>query len=130
MELPVETLHERHETVATVRVEAGGRFVEKQQLGLERERTGERNALDHASGELRRHFVGVPGLDADHGQLQQHEIAYETLVEALQLPQRQRDVVIDIQRGEERPLLEEDAPAVAQLAQFHGVAVVQRAAEH
>jgi TctA family transporter len=44
---------------AAVGVEPGGGFVEQQQLGLQRQRTRQRHALDHAARELGRHAAGV-----------------------------------------------------------------------
>ena len=40
------------------RIEARGRLVEKDDLGIERERARERDALGHAAGKLGREFVG------------------------------------------------------------------------
>ena len=48
------------------RVEARGRLVEKQHLGLERERARDRRALAHAAGELARHLGAGVGRQAGH----------------------------------------------------------------
>ena len=52
------------------RVEAGGRLVEEQDRRVERQRAGERRALDHAAGELRRVLRRRLERQPDHAQPQ------------------------------------------------------------
>jgi hypothetical protein len=56
------------------RIEAGRRFVEENDVGIERERARQRHALDHAAGKLGRIFAAHVGAQADHFQLGQRDL--------------------------------------------------------
>ncbi len=101
------------EVAGADRVEAGGRLVEKHDLGIERERTGQRHTLDHAARQLRRKLARR--LEASSPTISSFAIARS----------RPSDAATDLrysrignwrfcqhrQRREQRALLEQDAPA-------------------
>ena len=49
----LQVYHQLIEGRGTDRVQAGGRLIQEQQSGFERQRARQRGALDHATGELR-----------------------------------------------------------------------------
>src|SRR5664279_190531 len=91
-------------------VEAGGRLIEEDDLRVERQGAGERDALDHAAGKLGRKFRRVVGIEANHLQLHDGKIGHQTIGEAKVLAHGKLDVLAHAQRREQRALLEEDAP--------------------
>src|SRR3990172_5926357 len=130
VEFLMQRLDQFDEAFAAVRVQPGGRFVQKHELGLQHQSPRKCNAFDHAAGEVGRHLRGVLALDVDHIELEHHHVADEILVERAQLAQRQGDIVEYRQRAVERALLEQHAPALADLVQQLRIRPLQRDAEH
>ena len=95
------------------RVEARGRLVEEHDLRIERERPRQRDALGHAAGQLGRQFVGSFRRQADERQLLQRESVERRLGQAQMLAHRRLDVLPHGQAREQRALLEQHAPALA-----------------
>jgi hypothetical protein len=90
---------------------ARGRLVEEEDFRVERERAGERGALDHAAREFGGQLVAGIGLQPDHFDLQHRQLVEQAVREVQILAHRDLDVLLDGQRGEQRPLLEQHAPA-------------------
>ena len=107
-----EGLRERQDQLVEIGrhhgIEAGRRLVEEDELGLERERAGDRGALLHAAGELGGELVGG-AVEADELQLRARDRGDRVVREIGPLLERQRDVLADGQRAEERAGLEHDA---------------------
>lgn len=70
------------EVLASIRIEPGRRFVEQQQLRLERQRPRQRHTLHHTAGKLGRHQLSMRCPQTDHGQFEMHQTANPVLVEA------------------------------------------------
>ena len=100
-------------------IEAGRRLVAQQDPRIERERPGERRALDHAARKLRRHQRLEAG-EADELQLQPAHDAHRPAIEARQLHHRQHDVLADGHRAEQGAALEGDPQSPARVAEFGG----------
>src|SRR5258706_10471689 len=64
-------------------------------------------------------------LDADHVEFHHDEVVDQLVVQHAQFAHRQRDIVEHRERAEQRAFLEQHAPAVTQLAQLGGIAVLQ-----
>src|SRR3954447_1517731 len=99
------------------RVQAGVGLVEEHDVGVEHERSREAGALAHPARELVGHLVA--------GALQAH--LAQALVDDLRdlllalvgvLAQRERDVVPQVHRAEQRAVLEQDAELLAHLEQL------------
>ena len=84
------------------------------QLGIERQRAGERGALDHAAGELGGKLVGGVRRQPDERNLQHRELVGERLGERQVLAHRDLHVLLHRQPGEQRALLEHHAEALLQ----------------
>ena len=108
VEAPDEPQHDAHRD----RVESHERLVVHEELGIHHDRARERDAPRHAARELRRH---QPGRAAQpHGlQLGQHQVAHQALRQPRVLPQRERDVLVDVEVGQQRAVLEQHAHAAA-----------------
>ena len=115
--------------VRTVRIEAGGGFVEEQQFRLQGQGAGQRHALDHPPGQFRRHQLGMAREELDHGQLEHHQLADHVLVQHAQFAQGEGNVIENRQCGKQRALLEEHAETLAQLALAAASAAKQGLAE-
>ncbi len=63
-------------------IEAGRRLVEEDDLRVERQRPGERDALDHAAGEFGRELVADVGLEADHLELEDGQLVHQPVATA------------------------------------------------
>ena len=94
------------------RVEAGGRLVEEQDLGVERQRARQAGALAHAAGQLARDTwrpasAGRPTSAILRPRSSSHQRCRQSRV----LAQRHLDVLGHGQRAEQRAVLEQHAPA-------------------
>ena len=113
------------EGVGADRVEAGRRLVEEDDVGVERDRPGEAGALLHAAGELggelrrRRSAAGRPSTT-----LSRASASRSRRLDVEELAHRRLDVLLDGQRREQRPLLEEHPPAPADRGEL-GVGAVE-----
>ena len=91
------------------RVESGERFVTQQDLRVEQDRSRERHAAQHASGELPRQEIGDPALEPDRVEAARHQVGDSLLGQSRALPQGQGHVVADRERVEQGAALEEHA---------------------
>src|SRR4029077_8111858 len=89
-------------------VEPGRGLVEEQQVRFDHHRARDARALLHAARNLTRKVPGERA-QADQIQLRLHEIVYEGAADARPGRQREREVLGQRQRAEERAGLEEDA---------------------
>jgi len=99
------------------RIEAGGGFVEKKQLGVERHRPRQPGPFAHAAGEFGGHVV------AEAAEVDQFELLFDLSGDfggafAGVLLQRQRDVFRDGHRAEQRAALIGDAEVAHDLKLF------------
>src|SRR5690606_40841816 len=89
------------------RVQRGGGFVEEQDVGVERERARERRALDHATREVRGELVARDRRQPGERDLERRQLRRLAPRQPGVLDQRQRDVLGNGQRREQRALLEQ-----------------------
>jgi hypothetical protein len=123
--------HEPVEGGRADRIEAGGRLVQEEQLGIERERAGDSGALAHSARQLGGEFGAGFGRQADHDDLVGRDLVEQLLREArIEFAKRHLHVLGDGQGREERGALEQDSPALADRLQRGIVAVEHRLAEH
>ncbi|GBH25808.1 hypothetical protein BvRS1_28570 [Burkholderia vietnamiensis] len=101
------------EFVGGLRVEAGRRLVEEQQLGLERDRARDADALDHPARQRGRHLRRMLARQPDHLELEHHDVMQQVGRHAAEPAQRLRDVVEHRHRREQRALLEQHPRARA-----------------
>ena len=94
------------------RVEAGGRLVEEQNVGVEGQRPRQAGPLAHAAAEFGRKLVERV-LHPDEAEFQPHQAADRGVVEAGEHAQRQRDVFAHCQCAPQRTALEQHAEAPA-----------------
>src|SRR4051812_24797911 len=112
------------------RVEARVGLVEEHDVGVEHEGAREAGALAHPARELVGHLVAGVG-EADLAQAPVDDLGDLVLALVGVLPQRERRVVVEVHRAEERAVLEQDAELLAHLEQLvvlevrHGLAVDQ-----
>ena len=104
-------VHDQHvEFARGDRIETGRGLVEKHDLRIERERARKRDAFGHAAGQFRGKLVAIVRLKADHFEFgRRHFIAAATPTFQI-FAHRKLDVLPNRQRGEQRALLEQDAP--------------------
>ncbi len=107
MQLSMKLANELDEGFAAFRVQPCRRLVQKDNPGLERERTGQRRSFDHAARELGWHFAAVGSAQAHHLQPLQRRLTDELLIERAQLPQWKSNVFSDGQRGKQSAALEQ-----------------------
>ncbi len=108
------------------RVEAGGRLVEEDDVGVERQGSGQRRALDHAARKLGRILLRRVGRETDEVDLEAGQFVHQLGRDVEILAHRNLDVLEHRERGEERALLEEHAPTLldAEARGFVGPLVV------
>ena len=99
------------------RVEAGVGLVEHHDRRFQHQRPGEPGALAHPAGELVRHLVGRLG-EADLLEPPVDDLADLLLAFVGVLAQREGDVVVDVHRAEQRPVLEQQAELFAHLEEL------------
>src|SRR4051812_35902354 len=115
------------------RVEAGVRLVEEHDLGVEHERASEARPLAHAAGQLVRHLL-AGAAEADLLETAVDDVRDLVLALVGVLAKRERDVVPQVHRAEQRTVLEQDAELLAHLEQLvvghvrHGLAVHEHVA--
>src|SRR5258706_4372479 len=90
-------------------IQVGGRLVEEEDAGIERERARERRPLDHAAGELGRKLEAALGREPRELELHRRDPLPLVVGHLGVLADRQHDVLRHRERGEERSLLEEHA---------------------
>src|SRR5680860_131089 len=86
-------------------------LVQEHNLGIESQRSRQPCALPHAAGQFRGEFVGGIRRQANHSELEEGEVVHHRLRQVEMLTHRHLDVLQDGQRGEQRTVLKEDAPA-------------------
>ena len=111
LQLLLQVQHQLIEGRRADRIEPGGGLIEKQQRGVQRQRTGERGALDHAAGELRGVLAGRIRGQAHQADLEQRELIERGAAELEMLDHGQLHVLQYGQRREQRALLEGHAVA-------------------
>jgi hypothetical protein len=79
--------------LAAVRIKTGRRFVEQEQLRLQRKGTGQGNALDHTTGEFGRHQAAMRLCHFNHVQFEKDQTAYPVFVQTPQFTQRKGNVI-------------------------------------
>src|SRR5262249_32430574 len=84
----------------------------------------------HAAGELRGEAVSDFGPEPNHDQLRHHDLVEQALRDIEIFAHRKLDVLAHGERGEQRALLEQDAPAPLDGAARGGVGIVEIDAEH
>ena len=99
------------EVAGADRIEARGRLIEEDQFRIERQRARQRHALDHAAGEFRRKTVGNLGPQPHHAEFGHRNLVEQPLRDVEIFAHRELDVLSHGQRGKQRALLEQDAPA-------------------
>src|SRR4029453_14113205 len=111
-ELAVQLHDQVMDGVDQDRVQAGGRLVEEDDLGLGDQRPRDRHPLAHPARDLRR-ILGPHACEADLLELLLHAVVDLAGGEQALLPQREGHVVVDRHGVEERTALEDDAVPVA-----------------
>ncbi len=90
------------------RVETDERLVIDEELGVHHDRARKRDAARHAARELRGHQAC--GAAQSHGlELRQHQVPHEPFRQARVFAQRKRDVLVDVEVGQQRAVLEQHA---------------------
>src|SRR5687767_13590024 len=102
------------------RIEAGGRLVEKDDLRLGRDGTGQGHALLHAAGQFSRIELRDIRAKADGSELPQRDLLGFGAVEALAGDQAERHVLPDRERIEQGAALEQHAELVHDLFALAG----------
>ena len=82
------------------RVLAGERLVVHDHHRVQRHRAGQRDATGHAAGELARHQPRRAA-QPDRFELHQHEFAQQRFRQPGMFPQREGDVLVDVQVGQQ-----------------------------
>ena len=109
----VELADEGHEHAGRDRVLAGQRLVVEDDLRIERDGPGERDAARHPPRQLAR--PQAAGVAEPHRlELEQRHVADRLLGQPGMLTERERDVVVDVEVGEEGAGLEQDPHPPAQ----------------
>src|SRR6185295_2268625 len=98
--------------------------------GIERERARQRHALDHAAGEFGRIAVGDLGPQTHHAELGHHDLVEQPLRNLEIFAHRKLDVLPHRERGEQRALLKQDAPAALDAAALGGTRGIKIDAKH
>ena len=127
--LGVHLLDQLAEQRRAHRVETRVRLVEHDDLGLEHERAREARALAHAARELVRQALAGVG-QADLVEALVDDVGDLLLGHLRVLAQRERDVVVDVHRAEQRAVLEQDPERPAHLEQLGRPQLGDRAAMH
>src|SRR3954468_23825866 len=122
--------HQLVEIAGADRIEAGGRLVQEHQFRIERERARQRHALDHAAGEVGRVAVRDFGFEAHHHEFGDHHLVEQFLRELEIFAHRKLDVLPHRERGKQRALLKQDAPAPLHAAALVGVRRIEIDAEY
>ena len=105
-------------------------LVEEDDLRIERQRAGERCALDHAARKFGGQLVGGIGLEADEVELDHRHLLQQGGRQLEIFAHRHLNVLLDAERREQRALLEHDAETALQRAALSRVQCVDILAEH
>src|SRR3984957_9582315 len=112
------------------RIEARSRLVEENDIGIERQRACQRNALDHAAGQLGGIFAAHIGVKPDHFQFGERNLLDQARRQVEIFADRKLNVLQRRERREQRALLEQHAPAPLDRAQLFIVDGGEVGAEH
>ena len=96
------------------RIQTGGRLIQKQQRRIQRQRPGQRGALEHAPAEFARQLDRRIRRQARQGDFQIGDFGDLPRRQAGMLAQRHGHVLTHRQRTEQRALLKQHAKAAAQ----------------
>src|SRR5919106_3662705 len=110
-------------------IESGVGLVEEHDVRVQNQCTCEPGALAHAARQLVRHLLGGRG-QADLAEPAGHDLADLVLALVGVLAERERRVVVDVHRAEQRAVLEQDAELLAHLEQLVVRHVGDRLAVH
>jgi hypothetical protein len=121
---------QRVEVAGSDRIEARGRLVEENDLRVECKRAGQGDALDHAAGKLGGVLVAVFWREAHHLQLGGGDFVKQPCGQIKVFPHWKLHVLQCGERGEQRSLLEQDAPAPLHGAPLLVACTSQIDAEH
>src|ERR1700674_1060621 len=130
LQLSMKLTNELDEVLAAFRVQPCRRLVQKDNPGLERERTGQGRSFDHAARELGWHFAAVGSAQAHHLQPLQRRLTDELLIERAQLPQWKSNVFSDGQRGKQSAALEQRTRVAPERVELLGREFGERCAEN
>src|ERR1700676_362848 len=122
--------HQLVEVAGADRIEARGRLIGEYQFGIERQRAGQRHALDHAAGQLGGKTVGDFGAQSHHAQFGHGDFVEQALRDVEIFAHRELDVLAHRQRGKQGALLEQDAPAPFDAAPCGGAGGIEIDPEH
>ena len=128
IEFALQGSNQFYEILATVGVQARGRFVQSEQFRLQRQGARQSYALDHTAGQLGGHQSSVRWLKLNHGQLHPHQLANQFLIQPLEFAQRKGNVVENRQGRKQRTVLKQHAETAAhvtldvRVGAKHGVA--------
>ena len=106
--------HQRVNALGALRVQPGGGLVQKQQLGLQYQRTGQRGTLEHAAAELRRVLAAHRRIQPHGGQLLRSNGIDGGIVQRAVLTQRQANVLQHRQRTKQPAVLKQHTKPLAQ----------------
>ena len=99
-------------------VEAGRRLVEEDDLGIERQRARQGDALGHAARKLGGKFIAIGASEAHHFELGGRDLVHEPLRDSLRYSRMGNcDVLPRGERREQGALLEQYAPSSLDRAQ-------------
>ena len=87
----------------------GGRLVEENDLGIERQRARQRGALDHAAGKFGRELSRRIARQADQLDLEQRQFVHQRLRQVEIFAHRHLHVFLHRQRRKQRAVLEQHA---------------------
>ena len=106
------------------RVEPGGRLVEEQEFGIERQRARKSRALPHPARQFGRIFGPRVGGQSGHHDLVRGDLVQQREIKVgIEFAKRHLHVLGDGQRREQRAALKQHAPALANSTSFCFVAV-------
>ena len=99
------------------RIQPRGRFIEKNQLRLHDQRSGETDAFAHATAQFERHRVAFAG-ELDQRQFLVYDLVDFSGTLVSQFPERQRQILADAAGTKERRVLVDHAHSGSNLLQF------------
>src|ERR1700722_5182277 len=117
VDLRVDVDQQLAQVRGTHRVESGVGFVAEDDLRVEHQRAGQPGALAHTAGYLAGELLLVAG-EAHHVELLHDDVTDFAFLLLGVLTQRERGVVVDVHRAEQRTVLEHDAEQLADLVQL------------
>ncbi len=113
----VHTPDQAHDDAHRDRIETDKRLVIEDQVRIHRDGARQRDASGHAAGQLRRHqFRGTA--QPHCVQLGEDDVPDQTFRQARMLAQREGDILVDTDVGQQRAVLEQHADTLARVVEF------------